>query len=564
METLNEVVQIKVNESRLVQNLGTVFSSNTKVLAELMQNARRAGATRINIVENGDVLTISDNGSGISDFQKLLTLAESGWDAQTVESEGAYGMGFFSALFSAKKVIVQSNGKQIIIHCDEDLLTQKIDILASSVVAGTFVHLHGCQVSDIRSVLESYCAGFAVDVYLNGDEKPIPSPHRLNGEFDDFGAGKIRGPLLRFKKATGYSHSKNYVAYLQGFAIAANYGYGHDRIDPNATVIHLSNKDFAARMPDRDALINHVDAEMRIMDALVKYRKGELQSIKESDPKELFDYYLSIEHLGLLEIFNDIKYLPKSFFGYLSHPIKSSSYNCCTVSRYRSDDFFTRDDIASNSVLRGDPSSVDNSEHPFGIALMMAIHASKAVIFDRALDKNHWVYAITKAIPDLTDFDYEDENSKSPIQVQYPEPVKSGTWNGLKVLMVEHYDLSIPDLDLHVRIDSQFGLAIGCDESACYSGQDILLMPVDSDADVLDQINDWLDNDEYDDRWARDEKGSLDAYLRVLRGQNLGSVLSDLLNDSDYTIRKALAGNTFTIAFADDGKVLISQGGSND
>lgn len=90
-------MKLQVNQSKLLSNIGTVFTDKTKVISELVQNARRAGATSvaINYEASADVvskISISDNGSGISDFTKLFILAESGWDADVQVSEQPYGM----------------------------------------------------------------------------------------------------------------------------------------------------------------------------------------------------------------------------------------------------------------------------------------------------------------------------------------------------------------------------------------------------------------------------------------------------------------------------------------
>ncbi|MDR6709306.1 hypothetical protein J2X73_003695 [Novosphingobium sp. 1748] len=69
-------------------------------LHELLQNARRAGASAIEIeLEDSHgipVLTICDNGRGIDDPQNLLTLGQSGWDPVIAAREDPAGMGIFS------------------------------------------------------------------------------------------------------------------------------------------------------------------------------------------------------------------------------------------------------------------------------------------------------------------------------------------------------------------------------------------------------------------------------------------------------------------------------------
>jgi Histidine kinase-, DNA gyrase B-, and HSP90-like ATPase len=78
------------------------------VFAELLQNAHRAGASRVEILveqttdsKNGSKVTFHDNGSGIDDFQSLLTLGGSDWSAEVRETEDPAGMGFFALCHSA-------------------------------------------------------------------------------------------------------------------------------------------------------------------------------------------------------------------------------------------------------------------------------------------------------------------------------------------------------------------------------------------------------------------------------------------------------------------------------
>lgn len=66
------------------------------ILNELLQNARRAGATHVIVTEHGIRITVEDDGAGIADPSKLLEFGASGWDAKTAMLEDAAGMGFFA------------------------------------------------------------------------------------------------------------------------------------------------------------------------------------------------------------------------------------------------------------------------------------------------------------------------------------------------------------------------------------------------------------------------------------------------------------------------------------
>jgi len=72
----------------------------TDILSELIQNARRAGATRVelttSIIDDTTWLTVADDGVGIADPSVLLALGKSGWGDDVVAREDPAGMGVYS------------------------------------------------------------------------------------------------------------------------------------------------------------------------------------------------------------------------------------------------------------------------------------------------------------------------------------------------------------------------------------------------------------------------------------------------------------------------------------
>lgn len=71
-------------------------SSPSETLAELLQNARRANASSVNITIQDGQLTISDDGDGIHDPSAILGFGHADWDQDTASSEDPAGMGFYS------------------------------------------------------------------------------------------------------------------------------------------------------------------------------------------------------------------------------------------------------------------------------------------------------------------------------------------------------------------------------------------------------------------------------------------------------------------------------------
>ena len=70
------------------------------IFNELLQNARRAGASMVAIsalhLEDACVITVSDDGAGIDDPANLVSLGQSDWSDECRAREDPAGMGFFS------------------------------------------------------------------------------------------------------------------------------------------------------------------------------------------------------------------------------------------------------------------------------------------------------------------------------------------------------------------------------------------------------------------------------------------------------------------------------------
>jgi hypothetical protein len=111
-----EIIQACVNQ-RLLTKADRLFTGtlNGRII-ELLQNARRAGATKVAITNEGGRVTVKDNGQGIGEFAKLLDLGGSGWDEACEESEDPAGVGIFC--LAPREVTVRSKGKKAAITKD--------------------------------------------------------------------------------------------------------------------------------------------------------------------------------------------------------------------------------------------------------------------------------------------------------------------------------------------------------------------------------------------------------------------------------------------------------------
>ena len=84
-------------DDRALKRVTSFFNGTAlDIMTELLQNARRAGATRIDVETTRQGFTVADNGRGIADPAVLLRFGGSEWDGGTIVREDAAGMGVYS------------------------------------------------------------------------------------------------------------------------------------------------------------------------------------------------------------------------------------------------------------------------------------------------------------------------------------------------------------------------------------------------------------------------------------------------------------------------------------
>ncbi|NKB55095.1 MAG: hypothetical protein GKS00_02060 [Alphaproteobacteria bacterium] len=98
--TATQTFYATVSEKTLDKVTQLFNASPSDTLNELVQNSRRAGATRIDVhrIESdlGPAAVFRDDGRGVADPRTLLALGDSDWDAAIAGRESAAGMGFFA------------------------------------------------------------------------------------------------------------------------------------------------------------------------------------------------------------------------------------------------------------------------------------------------------------------------------------------------------------------------------------------------------------------------------------------------------------------------------------
>src|SRR5579862_713860 len=160
-----------------IKKAGFFFDqSDSTILTELLQNARRAGATHVAISddlgseENERIVTIEDDGSGISDPQLLLTFGQSGWNDELVTTEDAAGMGIWS--LAGRGATIYSRDWKITLTPAAFKADEDVDVIFGPARSGTQIEYRvKGDVGDVARWVKHCAEHFPLPVTLNG--KPI-------------------------------------------------------------------------------------------------------------------------------------------------------------------------------------------------------------------------------------------------------------------------------------------------------------------------------------------------------------------------------------------------------
>lgn len=147
---------IDIDANRFVSTINkSLYENPNAALDEMVQNAQRAEADRIEVTIRDDVIEVVDDGIGCDNPQSVLTLSQSGWSDDKAEREGAFGLGFWSVVLFEGEVIVRSHDWRM--HIDVPTL------LDEATIEG---------VVDVSRPAEQWVDGFEVHI-IEGDWDPL-------------------------------------------------------------------------------------------------------------------------------------------------------------------------------------------------------------------------------------------------------------------------------------------------------------------------------------------------------------------------------------------------------
>jgi len=510
-------IQVRINQEGALRNQRYAFTDRFTLVSELLQNARRAGATRIEMDYDvtAQILRVTDDGRGLDDFQKLLSFHESGWDAVTHAEERPFGVGFSKCLYAATRCIVASRHQRVDIDTAAALLQASIDVeTIAEAVAGTRIELHGVDLPDLSSRIETLCLGFPVEVLFNG--KPLLrrfAAAHLATMASPMGAVHLTGTL-------DGKFSYNTLVFLQGFCVMKpNYG-PFDEVN----VVHLDARQFMARLPDRDKLIDEDVQRKRIDSELKACWRQTLEVAKTQLAPERFVaiYYAAMRGWGHVDLLNDLDVLPVELFDEIvDYPIQDDDRSYVRQVAIAP----TREAIESGAVtlVTLDWLSDDNA------ARWMLARAKGYLLFDWiGLNSEHWAWRHVRFLDQET---VQVEAVSEQVRVQL-----EGRWVWPTVILCES-----------VVLRSGAELAEITDAGVCH--EDALYIPAgETTGEAVRQASSFID--EHDQFIASDLQADRDALadlIRCLRSIDPVQMLDSLLRELRLGRYPLLHGKAFQV-----------------
>jgi len=557
----SSAITASVDQKAFLASMKHLFASSSTFIGELMQNARRAGASTVEITTNPSDASIAfaDNGCGVEDFSALVAFARSNWSEQTMREDRPFGMGFFSALFAARTVVIRSRGKSLTISID-DVIAQRAMPLQNDpdapkigtvvnligVEAGMFATCRGHRFAFAREVARR-SAGFPVPVLLDGDVLDRSLALTNEGRrWDTSPVGKVSLP----RDESGFLQLDHFldrcVCFLQGLPITSEFSVM--RYPPEQQiVVHLDNKRFSARMPDRTELYDHEacwpairDAVRDVIRAALVNEKARCVALEGEGIKQFVNHHWGhCIDFKVPELLNDIDLIPACTLSRADAIHGQNEVNpapCITAqgdTLYRTP-FVTREMVASGAVrlVDGWPSFYDGPDALLLQKALLATNYNEAST--TGLHPEHWLHHHVVSLEDLTAtavitggqraFDWGTyDDPINGVQVQIAQALTVTLHNGrrgsaLSVALANDWVL-VPDPGAGVQSDDEMELVCVVVGQLDYSSS-----PVDVVASFTDE------HEHYRDDWREEQVETFLRLLRQARGEPLHQTIRSQLS----------------------------------
>jgi hypothetical protein len=540
-------VRLTINEAALRKSLRHAFANHDTCVQELLQNARRAGATRIYVDYDAKTKTlkVDDDGCGISDFNALMTVGNSGWNSETAASEKPYGMGFLGSLYACEHVSIQTNGKVLSFSTAAALDDAVLDIKDApqdeTMANGTIVTLVGFEWANHEDAIKKMACGFAVPIIFGG--VVLARPDACTDEFVSIAAGRCR-----LSSRTEFQVWPR--IYLQGFCV---YDKHPSTRWFQADVVHLDSTLYFGKFPDRDKVI---DQEQMVADVKRQIHalctEHLLQMKQDLAPAEFCRVgYKLARALGRLDVFNDVPVLPRDWFGVVTSmprewpdrdqptdqcdpgeitaaEVESGAYHVATLLPFEAGDIDEDGMKASNN--RG----------------WLYAYATRSLVPLYQLGDDHWIYKVAQI------------KSNSDIDIECSPALHQGEFdrsNWISRVTIEVVESAAISKDGERRT---------VDQAFYDMERDVVVVPMvngrpaEIGDECLCQIVDYMDDEQFEEDDLYDDQQAINDFVRKLVADTAEERV-ELTMAAMLRGDRSLRGKRFTLEIGHDGRVKVDQ-----
>jgi len=536
---MNTSVKLAINEENLVKNLKFAFSNFTTFLAELIQNSRRAGATGVDITFEGDTLSVVDDGAGIENFQHLFTIADSGWDNQTMSLENPFGMGFTSALFACEKLMVESRGQRLEEYTADILSMTSLKVTPGEVTSGTRLTMRKLtfDVKGIEPALQQIAYGYSIPIRYN--DRELDRPHELNvGEFTQSPIGMVKIPDL-----ANANVDVHVTVYLQGILVLGNTTFS----EAHTIVIHLDSTKFHAKLPDRKCLIDAAQRKIEIRQSIIELLHSLLYVEQQSlDSAQFVELYWKVASKYAPDLLREHPLVPAGLFDKVGDLVASAHWYYWKAQDNTFGTYISRADFEQGKirVVRGS-GYVQLDFDPLSSIKLAYVMEKDVLVIDDMLPKGHWLLN-APSIADL-DVTYEIVNSGSiagndfqdyDFEIQICDAIRiSGPWG----------DVEIDNVEIAVCSESDENIS----KISLYSPKKAF-----SKGSGVQQFANFSDDDRFAEQYHDDQIATYARWIKQARNTKPVDLLNDLLSDVFVDVASA-HGLRFVIEVGENGRLKV-------
>jgi hypothetical protein len=565
---VGDAVSASVNEQNFFASMKHLFSGSFSILGELMQNARRAGATRIDFVLDTErkTLSIRDDGIGIEDFGVLIKLCESGWDKKTVEAENPFGMGLFSLFYAAEQVTFRSRSKKLVLTLEDIISKTEVTIQDNESyypATGSIVELAG--LSDDLLKPERYHAdktmgelskyqltheiqhrakGFPIAVFING--VACKRPHAISdiiGTQCDIGFVSIDG-IHNSAHSIARPNGRE-ALYLQGLPIGQCYDA--------RVVVHLEQSKFAAVMPDRSRLYDADAQNLIIQQCLIEVGRDFLRAQKAKLGGEYFVklHTADCSDFDCTELLNDIPFLRCKDLQHVDC-VSADSGNVWLHNFDVENETVSKEQVLSGSVKIWIAAPDYSTQSGLAMVILQAMEGLEVAKLAIDLDPGHWVYAVCPSVDDLV-FNVSVVNAHGDDAVFFD----TGDFASSQMKLADKVTLKITGADYEQELAVTNGLIVVPDqmpESGVFKypkegGTISYLVNCSHAENPVDMFRDFQDdNGRFQDDWRDDAVAEWDIARAKLEGYEFERVVDMALSSADVALTAKHAGHMCLVA----------------